>query len=281
MTNYSNIRRAKSHYGTWKSPYPTPQRPKFASCDRLPPAQVPRRTWSDFFDDVVQFFIYLGLLILIIEVLVQVRLYYSDHPLSTRTTSKDRKPYYDILGVDHRADQETITEAWRRKEQSLHPDAVGDTKEAREDYYRVQLAYVELSDPRTGCYHDQFYGFKPRPFRKDDPCTKILVSQQRNTKQEVQNYATEDAEPEDSREEGLEQEIPDQWLEWKDALLESAWKVKTDGKEAWETHGKRIFAWPFYVLVILFGLIGRCFQYIAENEEKYPSQRLYTAYTYP
>jgi molecular chaperone DnaJ len=59
---------------------------------------------------------------------------------------------YDILGVDHNADQETIKRAYRRKARELHPDAGG----SEDGFKELTTAYEVLRNPDSRANYDRF-----------------------------------------------------------------------------------------------------------------------------
>lgn len=59
---------------------------------------------------------------------------------------------YDILGVDHNADQDSIKRAYRRKARELHPDAGGD----EDGFKELTTAYEVLRNPATRSNYDRF-----------------------------------------------------------------------------------------------------------------------------
>lgn len=59
---------------------------------------------------------------------------------------------YDILGVDHGADQDAIKRAYRRKARELHPDAGGD----EDGFKELTTAYEVLRNPDTRSNYDRF-----------------------------------------------------------------------------------------------------------------------------
>ena len=186
--NRCNGARPTAYQGALESPYRTPQTPIFASCDRLPPVQAPRRTWADFFEDIFELLIGIGVALLVVELVLRIILYgYLQAPVAGPNIP-GRRTHYDTLGIDHGADRDTITTAWRQKEWDMHPDNVEDNEATREAYYWVQLAYIELSDPLARCYHDQYHGFVQRKFGQEDPCTRILVERARDARLRVEFY---------------------------------------------------------------------------------------------
>ena len=59
---------------------------------------------------------------------------------------------YQILGVEHDADQDAIKRAYRRKARQLHPDAGGD----EDGFKELTTAYEVLRNPQTRSNYDRF-----------------------------------------------------------------------------------------------------------------------------
>src|SRR6201994_3234374 len=66
--------------------------------------------------------------------------------------------YYEILGVDRKADTEEIRKTYRRLARKHHPDLNPGDKSAEERFKKVQEAYDVLSDDEKRKVYDQ-YGF--------------------------------------------------------------------------------------------------------------------------
>jgi curved DNA-binding protein len=66
------------------------------------------------------------------------------------------KDYYKILGVDRRADQKAISQAFRRLARQYHPD-VNKAKGAEDRFKEINEAYQVLSDPQKRAQYDQIY----------------------------------------------------------------------------------------------------------------------------
>jgi molecular chaperone DnaJ len=64
--------------------------------------------------------------------------------------------FYELLGVDPSADQDTIKKAYRRRARELHPDANPDDPEAEEHFKELSRAYEVLSDPDQRARYDRF-----------------------------------------------------------------------------------------------------------------------------
>lgn len=227
MNRYNGARPAV-YQGALKTPNPAPQRPRFASCDRLPPVKAPRRTWADFFEDLVEYLIGIGVAVLIVELVLQIILYgYLQAPIAGPNIP-GRRTHYDTLGVEHNATQDKIATAWRQKETDLHPDQVGDTEATREAYYWVQLAYIELSDQLARCYHDQYHGFVERRFGQDDPCTQILVERARDARLRDELYGNADGREWAFGGRSAWDKVYETYKEWETAVKEKEeqWKLE-------------------------------------------------------
>lgn len=64
--------------------------------------------------------------------------------------------FYELLGVDPSADQDTIKKAYRRRARELHPDANPDDPTAEDRFKEVSHAYEVLSDPDARARYDRF-----------------------------------------------------------------------------------------------------------------------------
>lgn len=65
------------------------------------------------------------------------------------------RDYYDILGVNRKADAKEIKKAYRRLAKQYHPD-VNAEEAAKETFREIQEAYEVLSDPEKRKLYDQF-----------------------------------------------------------------------------------------------------------------------------
>lgn len=68
----------------------------------------------------------------------------------------DKRDYYEVLGVDRNADQETIKKAYRQLAKKYHPDANPGDKEAEAKFKEASEAYGILSDPEKKAQYDRF-----------------------------------------------------------------------------------------------------------------------------
>src|SRR5260370_18202073 len=69
------------------------------------------------------------------------------------TTKQD---YYEVLGVDRKAGQKEIRQAYRKLARKYHPDLNPGDKAAEEKFKQVQEAYDVLSDAKKRQMYDQF-----------------------------------------------------------------------------------------------------------------------------
>ena len=77
--------------------------------------------------------------------------------------------YYEILGVDRKADQAAIKKAYRKLALKYHPDKTKGDKGAEEKFKQVSEAYAVLSDTEKRQQYDRYgaEGFQQR-FSQDD-----------------------------------------------------------------------------------------------------------------
>jgi len=64
--------------------------------------------------------------------------------------------YYTTLGVDRKADANTIKKAYRKLAQKYHPDRNPGDKQAEERFKKIAEAYAVLSDTEKRSQYDQF-----------------------------------------------------------------------------------------------------------------------------
>lgn len=70
------------------------------------------------------------------------------------------KEYYEVLGIDKRADIDAIKKAYKKASLSLHPDKIAQrgravTEEDKTQLLRVKEAYQVLVDPKKRKLYDQ------------------------------------------------------------------------------------------------------------------------------
>ncbi len=66
------------------------------------------------------------------------------------------KDYYEILGVNRKADEKEIKTAYRRLARKYHPDVNPNDKSAETRFKEISEAYEVLSDPEKKKLYDQF-----------------------------------------------------------------------------------------------------------------------------
>jgi molecular chaperone DnaJ len=66
------------------------------------------------------------------------------------------RDYYEILGIEKTADQDTIKKAYRRLAMAHHPDKNPDNKESEDKFKEAASAYEVLSDPDKRAKYDRF-----------------------------------------------------------------------------------------------------------------------------
>ncbi len=67
-----------------------------------------------------------------------------------------KKDYYDLLGVDKKADEQTIKKAFRKLAMKHHPDRNPGDAKAEAQFKEMKEAYDILSDPQKRAAYDQF-----------------------------------------------------------------------------------------------------------------------------
>ena len=68
----------------------------------------------------------------------------------------DKRDYYEVLGVDRGADEETLKKAYRKLAKKYHPDMNPGDDAAAEKFKEASEAYAILSDPQKRQQYDQF-----------------------------------------------------------------------------------------------------------------------------
>ena len=67
-----------------------------------------------------------------------------------------KKDYYDVLGVDKNADEQTLKKAYRKLAMKYHPDRNPDNPEAEASFKEANEAYETLSNDEKRRLYDQF-----------------------------------------------------------------------------------------------------------------------------
>lgn len=67
-----------------------------------------------------------------------------------------KRDYYEVLGVDKNADDDTLKKAYRQLAKKYHPDMNPGDKEAEAKFKEASEAYAVLSDPDKRRQYDQF-----------------------------------------------------------------------------------------------------------------------------
>lgn len=68
----------------------------------------------------------------------------------------NKRDYYEVLGVDRKADADTIKKAYRKLAIKYHPDKNPGDKAAEEKFKEAAEAYDVLSNPEKREKYDQF-----------------------------------------------------------------------------------------------------------------------------
>lgn len=66
------------------------------------------------------------------------------------------RDFYEILGVERSADQDTIKKAYRKLAMQFHPDKNPNNKEAEDKFKEAASAYEVLGDPEKRAKYDRF-----------------------------------------------------------------------------------------------------------------------------
>lgn len=69
---------------------------------------------------------------------------------------KQKRDYYDVLGIDKQAENSEIKKAYRKLAKKYHPDSNAGNAEAEQRFKEVTEAYNVLSDPEKKKLYDQF-----------------------------------------------------------------------------------------------------------------------------
>lgn len=70
--------------------------------------------------------------------------------------AEQKRDYYEVLGVEKNADEDTLKKAYRALAKKYHPDMHPDDKEAEAKFKEASEAYAILSDPEKRKQYDQF-----------------------------------------------------------------------------------------------------------------------------
>ena len=68
----------------------------------------------------------------------------------------DKRDYYEVLGIDKSADDDSIKKAYRKMAKKYHPDMNPGDKEAEAKFKEVNEAYAVLSDAEKKQIYDQY-----------------------------------------------------------------------------------------------------------------------------
>ncbi len=68
----------------------------------------------------------------------------------------DKRDYYEVLGVERNADDDTLKKAYRKLAKKYHPDMNPGDEAAAEKFKEASEAYAILSDPQKRQQYDQF-----------------------------------------------------------------------------------------------------------------------------
>jgi len=73
---------------------------------------------------------------------------------SSKSTPKDHKSFYSLLELTHRAADEEIRKAYKKKALKCHPDKNPNDPKAADNFRRVKEAYETLNDPKLRRQYD-------------------------------------------------------------------------------------------------------------------------------
>ena len=67
-----------------------------------------------------------------------------------------KRDYYEVLGINRNADENTIKKAYRKLAKKYHPDTNAGNSDAEKKFKEITEAYSVLSDPEKKKMYDQF-----------------------------------------------------------------------------------------------------------------------------
>ena len=87
------------------------------------------------------------------------------------------KDYYKILGVDRKADQKAISQAFRKLARQHHPDVNPGNKQAEARFKDINEAHQVLSDPDKRAKYDQVLELREQMLHDStvEPETEVQV----------------------------------------------------------------------------------------------------------
>ena len=70
--------------------------------------------------------------------------------------AENKRDYYEVLGIERGADEDTIKKAYRKMAKQYHPDLHPGDKEAEAKFKEVNEAYAVLSDADKRAAYDRY-----------------------------------------------------------------------------------------------------------------------------
>lgn len=70
--------------------------------------------------------------------------------------AETKRDYYEVLGIERSADEDTIKKAYRKMAKQYHPDLHPGDKEAEAKFKEVNEAYAVLSDADKRAAYDRY-----------------------------------------------------------------------------------------------------------------------------